>query len=66
MRCLQDVEKLQVRPTRWHDPDILMAWQLEEDFYHLCDITGLLGFAHHVKILGEYDFLTISLFISYL
>jgi hypothetical protein len=40
-------ENLPVRPTKWHDPNILMEWQLEEDFYHFCDVTGLLGFAHH-------------------
>jgi hypothetical protein len=38
-------ENLPVHPTKWKNPNILMEWQLEEDFYHFCDITGLIGFA---------------------
>ena len=42
---LERCEQLPVHPTRWVDPDVLLNWQVGDDFYHFFNVTGLLGFA---------------------
>jgi hypothetical protein len=41
MRC----ESLPVHTAKWHDSKILEECGVAEDFYHFCNVTGLLHFA---------------------
>jgi hypothetical protein len=35
------------------DPAILEEWKVDDDFYHFCNVTGLIGFATHAALTYE-------------
>jgi hypothetical protein len=35
------------------DPAILEEWKVDDDFYHFCNVTGLIAFATHAALTYE-------------